>query len=528
MTFLGLASLLTSSLSWAQIPSNSTQPDLTLNYPTLESLAPESEAALDQVTSVSQLTDVQPTDWAFQALQSLVERYSCLVGYPTSNFLGHRAISRYEFAAGLSACLDRVNELLASTTINLAKQDDLLTLQKLQTDFAPEIASLKSRINQLEARTTTLAAQQFSTTTKLTGQTIFAINAGGFGGDRIIAPRGAIISRRQPNATSLYRVSFDLNTSFSGADLLKLRLVAASAGIGDNAAGFLEPNLGSALDFAIPGREQLSLARLYYTFTPTRDLSVTLGAQMIAADFIDKNRYANVSFRDFSTASLVNNFILIPRPGGAGAAISWNPKQSAFSLRAVYIANSASANLPENQPSLGGGTNDIRLFPINGGGATGGLFGDPYLGVIELEYAPAKSFSFRLQYSGGQLLGSNFRVIGANVDWALTRQIGVFARYGYGSYLDTTLGDIEPQYWSTGITFQDLLLKNDLAGIGIVQPLILDAVGNATQTNFEAFYNIPISPNVRITPLLQVISNPANQSSNGTIITGTLRTVFNF
>ncbi|MFM6846384.1 MAG: porin, partial [Dolichospermum sp.] len=30
---------------------------------------------LAQVTSVSQLSDVQPTDWAFSALQSLVERY---------------------------------------------------------------------------------------------------------------------------------------------------------------------------------------------------------------------------------------------------------------------------------------------------------------------------------------------------------------------------------------------------------------------------------------------------------------------
>ncbi|MBD1842973.1 hypothetical protein H6F89_06020, partial [Cyanobacteria bacterium FACHB-63] len=35
-----------------------------------------------QVTSVSQLSDVRPTDWAFQALQSLVERYGCIAGYP--------------------------------------------------------------------------------------------------------------------------------------------------------------------------------------------------------------------------------------------------------------------------------------------------------------------------------------------------------------------------------------------------------------------------------------------------------------
>ena len=39
-------------------------------------VSPDEEAA--QVTSVSQLSDVQPTDWAFQALQSLVERYGCI------------------------------------------------------------------------------------------------------------------------------------------------------------------------------------------------------------------------------------------------------------------------------------------------------------------------------------------------------------------------------------------------------------------------------------------------------------------
>jgi hypothetical protein len=33
--------------------------------------------SMSQVTSVSQFSDVQPTDWAFQALQSLVERYGC-------------------------------------------------------------------------------------------------------------------------------------------------------------------------------------------------------------------------------------------------------------------------------------------------------------------------------------------------------------------------------------------------------------------------------------------------------------------
>ena len=61
---------------------------------------------MDQVTSVTQLSDVQPTDWAFQALQSLVERYGCIAGYPDGTYKGNRAMTRFEFAAGLNACLD--------------------------------------------------------------------------------------------------------------------------------------------------------------------------------------------------------------------------------------------------------------------------------------------------------------------------------------------------------------------------------------------------------------------------------------
>ena len=40
---------------------------------------------LSQLTSVSQLSDVQPTDWV-QALQSLVERYGCIAGYGSRTF----------------------------------------------------------------------------------------------------------------------------------------------------------------------------------------------------------------------------------------------------------------------------------------------------------------------------------------------------------------------------------------------------------------------------------------------------------
>jgi len=402
-------------------------------------------------------------------------------------------------------------------------------VNQLSGEFAVKRNALQSQVEQIETRVSNLEAQQFSTTSRVSGQAIFAVNAGGFEGDRIISPRGATVTNNQPNATTIYRFSLDINTSFRGTDLLKLRLLAASPGSNDNAAGFLEPNFGSTLDFAIPGTTRISLARLYYTFSPAPDLSITVGSRMVASDFVDKNRYANVSFRDFSTQALINNFLLLPRPGGAGAAIDWRPNQGAVSLRAVYIASSGAENLPENQQFFGGGgLNDIRLFPVSGGGAGGGLFGDPYVAAAELEYTPTRSLAMRLQYSTGALLGSNFQAFGANVDWAITPKFGIFGRYSYASYPDTVLGDTYPNYWSAGISLQNLLKNSDLAGIGIAQPFILAKLGNSTQTNIEAFYNFPLTDQIRITPLIQIIRNAANQDNNGVIVTGTIRTVFTF
>ncbi|MCP9817087.1 S-layer homology domain-containing protein, partial [Synechococcus sp. GreenBA-s] len=50
----------------------------------------------EQVTSITQFSDVQPTDWAYQALSNLIERYGCVAGYPNGTFKGKQAMTRYE------------------------------------------------------------------------------------------------------------------------------------------------------------------------------------------------------------------------------------------------------------------------------------------------------------------------------------------------------------------------------------------------------------------------------------------------
>jgi uncharacterized membrane protein len=113
-------------------------------------------AADEQVTSLSQFADVKPTDWAYQALNNLIERYGCVAGYPGGTYRGQRAMTRFEAAALLNACLDRVSEVTDE-------------LKKLMAEFEKELAILKGRVDGLEAKVGVLEAQQFSTTTKLKG-----------------------------------------------------------------------------------------------------------------------------------------------------------------------------------------------------------------------------------------------------------------------------------------------------------------------------------------------------------------------
>ena len=481
-----------------------------------------------QVTNVNHLRDVSPSDWAYEAMRSLTERYGCIAGFPQNIYYGDRSITRYEFAAGLNSCLNQIERLIA--TSETVVREDFETLQRLIQEFEVELATLGTRIDNLEQRTAVLDKNQFSTTTKLTGQAIFAVSAGGVvDGDRIIDPTGALITDDNPNATLLYRANLDLDTSFYGTDNLKIRLDTGSNGSNDNAANFLEPNFSSILDYSnSPPRDgEIGIGRLYYDFQPYKNLRVNLGPVIIPTDYIDTNSYANLSFRDFSTEALVFNTILFPIEGeSSGAFAEWNPGGGAFRLRALYAA--ADAANPDDEGIVRGLSSFTMLLYPENEEKDRGLFGDFYQGMVELEYAPSNTFVLRLQYTGGEVFDSHYDVFGANVEWEILPRLAVFGRYGYGSYNDTAFDDINPNYWMAGFASPDLFVPGAIAGVAAGQPFIADELGDSTQTNFEVFYNYPVNDNIRITPLVQVITNAGNQKNNNTIITGTLRAVFSF
>ena len=496
------------------------------------------------VTSVSQLSDVRPTDWAFTALQSLVERYGCIAGYPDRTFRGKQATSRYEFAAGLNACLDKINEIISAGLADKVSKDDLATLRKLQEEFAAELATLRGRVNVLDAKVVNLEAQQFSTTTKLDGQVIVAVSASGSGTDDLLTPIGNLSGNSgKANTTVINRVRLNLNTSFTGEDLLLTRLEVGNGGASVSNSldaansvfrGFTGFKNSSVADYSEVGNNFIQ-GRLRYDFPIGKDIRASVGPIIALNDHLDKNSFANDESVDFSTRLFINNPLILPVNDGAGAAIAWNINGGAFSLRAGYVAANASS------PTVNAGAPN--------GTINQGLFGDSYQGTFEFEFAPKngedeKPFALRLQYTRASVNNLDYNTGGLNLEWAFNKAIAIFGRYGFGNisnrgtaittalptYINAgTTGDsLSPQTWSVGFAFPDLFKEGAMAAIAVGQPLIESKVGNATQTNVELFYRFPISSNISITPDLQFIFNPNNNSGNSTITVGTLRTVFTF
>jgi hypothetical protein len=581
-------SAVSSEVPFAQL-QNQTQPQKLSESSLINTLSRDDLEVSQNVTSVSQLSDVKPTDWAFTALQSLVERYGCIAGYPDRTFRGSRATTRYEFAAGLNACLDKINELLSAGLADKVSKEDLAALQKLQEEFAAELALLRGRIDSLEAKTAQIEAQQFSTTTKLSGEAIIAITGGGARGPvffsdtnrlnlalteptpqprlqseppgpPVILPAGTVLPSNGRirsdsgtlNATFVARVRLDFNTSFTGNDLLITRLEVGNGGTsaGDVLGSFVQTsNYGNVgldtfgLDYAGVSNN-VRLAKLRYDFNVGPDLRVSLGPSMHFYDHVDKNSYANNEAADFSSTFFINNPLIGAinlAQGSAGAALDWNPGKGAFSLRALYL--SAYGNEP-----TGGPTNPNAPPPLD---ANRGLFGNPYEGVLELEFAPKSDdgkspFAIRLQYIKGYFANREGEAGGVNFEWKFAKNIAIFGRYGFGRFTltkgvaDTGLNTfvnteslrsqvtLSPNTFMVGLAFPDLFKSGALAAIAVGQPFIEKQVGDSTQTNLEIFYNFPISDNISITPDLQFIFNPSNNSSNSAITIATLRTVFRF
>jgi len=482
--------------------------------------------SLGQITSVSQLSDVQPTDWAFQALQSLVERYGCIAGYPDGAYHGNRSLSRYEFAAGLNACLDRINELIAAGTADLVSKENLVALQRLQEEFAAELATLRGSVDALEARTAELEANRFSTTTKLAGQVVFGLS-GVIAGEEV---NGEDIDR---NAVFGDRVRLELETSFTGEDLLYTRLATG------NAANLLQESTPQgSLGFEQDEGHQIGLEVLLYQFPLGDRTEITVGPAGIATDdFTD-----TVSALDGDGASGAisafgtRNSIYYP-PEGAGLGVR-HALNDEFEVSAGYLAADA------NDPSAGAGF-------FNGAyGAIAQLlvtphddlkFGVTYLRSYNLEIgtgsnrANPKTF-IEDNYGDETSIASD--AVGAAFSWRISDAVTLG---GWGSYtkvdvLDGTFDEDNLGIWTWAATlaFPDILKEGNLAGIIVgMEPKVTNADNSDledrdTSFHVEGFFQLQLSDHVTLTPGIIWLTSPDHNDDNSDVVEGVLRTTFTF
>ncbi len=303
---------------------------------------------MSQVNSVSQLSDVQPNDWAFSALQSLVERYGCIVGYPNGTYRGNRALTRYEFAAGLNACLNRIGELIATSTSDLVNKEDLATLQKLQQEFATELTTLRGRVDTLEARTATLEAQQFSTTTKLNAQIITAVSdtfGNRVGGDS-----------DDSNTYFATRGRLNLESSFTGRDMLRVRLEFGNF-LNPDGTSQIATATGTGmtrLNFDTDTNNIVTIPHIRYYFPVSNSLSFVVGPVGIGyTDITDTVTPATIADDGNGIPSLFGQYSPLFRRGGGGAAVNWNIAQNLI-LTMGYLAGSPEVPFGSNGIFNGG------------------------------------------------------------------------------------------------------------------------------------------------------------------------------
>ncbi len=545
----------------------------------------DDDNGMSQITNVNQLRDVSPTDWAYEALRSLVDRYGCISGFPNQTYRGNQPLSRYEFAAGLNSCLNQIERLIATT--ESVSQPDIETVRRLSQEFEAELTTISGRLDEVESQVAVLEDSQFSTTTKFSGN-LFLNLTEATADDDVLAETVSLDApfnlRRagrdgndnpivstitdDPETTFSYYTWLNFNSSFTGEDNLAIQLVAGNS----NSPANNYVSAGLYNTFGTPFTDQTGTAsgagsvevrEIYYDFPIGEKLRVVVGPRINWYRYFDNNSYTffltGAGSYNSSGGTLVNP---VDRGSGAIVTLDFNdslsfkvgylgenteflpsaffntssdPNKGLFSATQTLtaeldfaIADRANirllytrATLDNNQPILDADGN-ITGFGV--GGATS----EPIYGVVDDGF-------------GGTIGDAPADTFALNVDFKIFEKLGIFGRYNYGSTSirprnpDLENGEVNAQAFQAGVAFPDLGKEGALGTISFVVPFdvldgeefLVSGLGDGgTQYELEATYNFPVNDNLSILPAFYFIGNPNNFEENPDIYVGNVRIQF--
>jgi len=504
----------------------------------------DTQGSEEQVTSINQFSDVKPTDWAFQALSNLIERYGCVAGYPDGTYRGAKAMTRYEAAALLNACLDRISEVTDE-------------LKRLMKEFEKELAVLRGRVDGLEAKVGELEATQFSTTTKLRGDTRWVLGAlnydGNQGDNGVYGPdsKGKYVNLREA-LTFNYDVRLNFDTSFSGKDLLRTTLRAGNfrdSGFTSsnpvtplaNLDAAFEESCGTGTDCG----DVVAINRLFYRFPIGSSFTAVVGGRMRQDDglAVKPSVYTAdkiLKFWDFNGAPGAYSQLL-----GAGGGLWWKqPGKTGFSFGGVYVSANGDAGAPNsdactsytgdcggigNSSSQQSGT--LQLAYTGKGWNITGAYTYNSAGV-NIAGTPLSQALLPNVYNGnGSGRVNSWSVAGywqpLENGWFPSLSAGWgYNDYQYGGTVESTkllVDSAASQSWYVGLNWRDLFAKGNALGFAVGQPTFITSLtgigGDDIETYdgnyaFEVYYKFQVTDNIAVTPSLFWLSRPRGALSS--------------
>lgn len=437
----------------------------------------------EQVTSINQFSDVKPTDWAYQALSNLVERYGCVAGYPNGTYKGGQSMTRFEAAALLNACLDRVTE----TT------DEL---RKLLAEFDTELTVLTARVDGLESKVGQLEATQFSTTTKLKGEVNFVLG----GVPSLETNKGGNVG----NTAFNYDLRLNFDTSFTGKDLLRTRL---------RSGNFSSDPFGSSsslfkLDKAESLADQAVIDRLYYQFPVGKSVTLTAGPLVRNTEMAWIPSAYRSEILDFFAVAGTSG--VYNKATGAGFGAQW--KQPTQKGQGGFVA-------AVNYVAQDGEFSDTGVFDSDGGLNVLAQIGyrAPQWGVaVGYRYGGVntrpRTYNGLLGANGALVDGQDSNSVAVNAYWQPTNSgiiPSVSAGYGYNSVTGVTgkTDATNSDSWFVGLQWSDVFVPGNSAGVAVGQAPSAETAGVSDATMLEFFYKFQVTDNISITPALFYVDN---------------------
>ena len=534
------------------LASGASAADLNING--VSDYADDAVDGLEQVTSITQFSDVYPTDWAYQALSNLIERYGCVAGYPNGTFRGNRAMTRYEAAALLNACLDRITEITDE-------------LRRLIKEFETELAIIRGRVDGLEARVGELEATQFSTTTKLKGQADFFMGAVTYE-DRDKCNKKAAKGKTY-NGTDCtsdafnftYRLTLNLNTTFTGKDRLYTRIRTGNM---ESSTPWVQTD--SYLADAKKGDNTLKVDKLWYTFPIGSGFKATVGALIENYYMIETpTRYKPI----LKALKLGGYGALLGASTGQGFGLQWrqqvDPGEAAFNVASNYVADggdgadgfSREGMFGENTDAywlnqIGYGNRKWHISALYALKNAGQSCPDPsYVrknGACKPAGGGSKSSGVKtgakaaMGYSTprAKFLGHPLNAVGLRGYWQPeesgfipTISAGVDFGFADGNYkwdAKETFG------WMVGLGWKDAFLQGNKLGIGFGSyssyATEVDGTGYPGDDNFaiEGYYDFQVTDNIKVTPAIFWVDKAYGQEGykSQNKLGGLVKTTFKF